>query len=108
MLPAFDPSKVEKLLKQLGIKTEEINATQVIIKTSEGEIKIDNPKVVKTVIKGQVIYQVTGSEEFEFPEDDIKLVMEESGCKDREKVIKALKETKGDIVEAILKLKEGS
>jgi nascent polypeptide-associated complex subunit alpha len=40
---------------------------------------------------------------YEPSEDDIKLVMEETGCS-REDAVKALRETNGDIAEAILRI----
>lgn len=40
---------------------------------------------------------------YEPSEDDIKLVMEETGCS-REEAVKALRETNGDIAEAILRI----
>ena len=47
---------------------------------------------------------VTGtSPQYEPSEDDIKLVTEETGCT-REEAIKALRETNGDIAEAIVRI----
>ena len=106
MLPTLDPKKMEKMLRKLGIETEPIDATEVIIKTSSGEIKITNPQVTKTMMRGQVIFQVSGNVEETISEDDVKLVMEQSGCNDRNLVEKIQKETKGDVVEAIMRLKK--
>ena len=107
MLPDLSPEKLNRLLRQLGITAEPIEATQVIIKTPSGDVIIDEPKVIKTKMKDQIIFQISGKvNEEPFSQEDIKLVMEESGVKDVELVKKALRETKGDIVEAIVKLKE--
>ena len=108
MFPTLDPKKMEKMLKKLGIETEPIDATEVLIKTPSGEIKITNPQVIKTTMKGQVIFQISGSVEEAVSEADINLVMEQSGCKDRDLVEKTLRETQGDVVEAIMKLKKQS
>ena len=43
------------------------------------------------------------AKQYEPSEDDIKLVMEETGCT-REEAIKALRETNGDIAEAIVRI----
>jgi len=94
------------MLRQLGIKAEPVKAKEVVIKTESGDITIENPEVIKTVMKDKVIYQVMTKSGEAFSDEDIKLVMEQSGCKDVEKVKQALRETKGDIVEAIIKLKE--
>jgi len=107
MIPGgMDPKKIEQMLKQLGMEMEDIKATQVIIKRDDGDIIIDNPQVVKTTMRGQVIYQVSGNVRQEVSQEDIKLVMDQTGIKDEEKVKKALQEAKGDVVEAIMKLKQ--
>lgn len=106
MIPGMNPKKMEAMLKQLGMQMEDIPATQVLIKTDTGDIKIDDPKVVKTTMKGQVVYQVSGlTDESVFTEEDVKLVMDQTGIKDKEKVEKALKEANGEVVEAIMNLK---
>lgn len=106
MLPGMDPQKLQQMLKQLGMTMEEMPAEQVIIKADSGDIIIDDPQVIKTSMKGQIVYQVSGRTQVqEVAEDDIKLVMEQTGIKDEEKIRKTLAETKGDVVETILKLK---
>lgn len=102
----MNPKQLEGMLKQLGMKMQNISATQVVIKTDTGNITIDDPQVVKTTMKGQVVYQVSGKvDEQLYSEDDVKLVMEQTGIKDQEKIKKTLEETNGDVVEAIMKLK---
>ncbi len=101
----MDPKKVEQMLKQLGMEMEDIKASQVIIKADTGDIVIDNPQVVKTTMRGQVIYQVSGDVRQEVSQEDIKLVMDQTGIKDEEKIRKAIQDAKGDVVEAIMKLK---
>jgi nascent polypeptide-associated complex subunit alpha len=106
MMPVMNPKQLEGMLKQLGMKMENIEATQVTIKTDNGDITIDNPQVVKTTMKGQIVYQVSGQvEEATYNEEDVKLVMDQTGIKDKKKVEKALKESNGEVVEAIMKLK---
>jgi len=106
MLPGMNPKQLEGMLKQLGMKMENIPATKVVINTDDGDIIINSPQVVKTTMKGQIVYQVSGStDEATFSEEDVKLVMEQAGIKDEEKVKKALKESNGEVVEAIMKLK---
>lgn len=107
MIPGLDPKKMEQMLKQLGMEMEDIKANEVVIKTDDGDIIITNPQVVKTTMRGQVVYQVSGDVTQEaFSKEDVKLVMDQSGIKDEAKVIKALQEAKGDVVEAIMKLKK--
>jgi len=102
----LDPKKMQQMMKQLGMKMENISANQVIIKTDSGDIVVEEPEVVKTTMKGQVMFQVSGHvKEHAFTDEDVKLVMEQSGVEDREKIKKVLEETKGDIAEAIMRLK---
>jgi nascent polypeptide-associated complex subunit alpha len=59
---------------------------------------------------GQQTYQITGKAnekkievELEIPEDDIELVSAQTGAS-KDEVIKVLKETQGDLAEAIMRL----
>ncbi len=106
MFPGLSPDKMGKMMKKLGMKMDNISAKQVIIKAESGDIKIDDPQVIKTTMQGQIVFQISGNiKEEKFSEDDIQLVIEQSGEKDKEKIKQILKETNGDIVEAIMKLK---
>jgi nascent polypeptide-associated complex subunit alpha len=107
----MNPRQMKKLMKQLGIKMEELEGVKEVVLKLEGkEIVLKDPVVTVMVVQGEKTYQIVpGSEEvrevLEIPEEDIELVMEQAGV-DRETALKALKETKGDIAEAILKLTE--
>jgi nascent polypeptide-associated complex subunit alpha len=106
MIPGMDPKKLEQTLKQLGMQMENIQASLVTIKTNSGDIIIDKPQVIKTTMRGQIVYQISGeTKEESVSADDIKLVKDQTGIKDEKKIRKALEETKGDVVEAIMKLK---
>ena len=92
-------------MKQLGIKSEEIDAEEVIIKTNRKKIVIKNPKVTKVNMHGSVNFQVSGTVE-ENPivkDEDIELVVQQTGCS-KEDARKVLEET-NDIAKAILKIK---
>jgi len=108
----MNPRQMKKLMKQFGIKMEELEGVKEVVLKLEGrEIVLKDPVVTVMVVQGEKTYQIIpGSEEVrevvEIPEEDIELVMEQAGV-DRETALKALKETKGDIAEAILKLTEG-
>ena len=104
-LGGMNPKKMQGMMKQLGIKQEEIEASRVVIEREEGNIVIDNPGVVKIEMQGQESWQITGSAREEEPgisEEDVKLVSEKSG-KSEDEARKVLEETK-DIAEAIVKL----
>lgn len=104
MFPGFNPKDMQKVMKQMGIKQEEIDADEVIIKTSGKNIVIKNPQVTKINMQGHETFQVVGDIHEEFNEDDVKTVMEQ-GKSSREKAIEALNESNGDLAEAILSLK---
>ena len=106
----LNPKQMEKMAKQLGMKMENIDAEQVIIKLqSGGEIVIDNPQVSKINVMGQDTFQITGDvsekdDEEESDEGDVEIVAEKAGVS-RDEAKRVLDET-NDIAEAILKLKE--
>ncbi len=105
----INPKQMEKMAKKMGMKMDEIEAEQVIIKTPDKDLVINNPSVSKVNMMGQENFQISG-EVTEKPrkpytEDDVKMVMEKAGCT-REYAEAALDDTNGDIAEAILKLKE--
>ena len=104
-LGGMNPKKMQAMMKQLGIKQDEIDASRVIIERDEGNIIINNPNVLKIGMQGQESWQITGDvseEDSGFSDEDVKLVMEKSG-KSEEEVRNILEET-GDIAEAIIKL----
>ena len=107
MLPGMDPKQMAKMMKQMGIKSEEIDATKVIIELKEGgRLVVFEPEVVQIEMQGNKSYQISGKvhEEQDAGEDDIKMVMETAGVS-REEAMNALRETGGDIAEAIIHLK---
>lgn len=111
MIPGMNPRQMRMAMKKLGIQQEEIDAKEVIIRLEDKEIVISNPSVTKVNMMGQDTYQVVGEEsernlssEPEISEDDITTVAEQAGVS-KEQALKALQEAKGDLAEAILKLK---
>lgn len=107
MMPGMDPKQMQKLMKQMGIKSEELAATKVTIELKEGgRLVIFEPSVVQIEMEGEKTFQIGGKlhEEKEAGEDDIRMVMESAGCS-REEAQNALRETGGDIAEAIIQLK---
>lgn len=107
--------QIKKMMSQMGMNQEEVDAEYVIIKTKEHKIVINDPQVMKVVAMGQESYQVTGEEEIvedddendiqEISSDDIETVMEQTDCS-QDDALYALQESNGDIAEAILKLTE--
>ena len=91
-------------MKKMGVKQEELDANEVIIKCNDRNIVVKNPSVVKIKMMGQESLQITGDiveeEQEVFNDDDIKTVMEQTGCNKED--AKRLLEQEGDIAAAIL------
>ena len=105
MFPGLNPKKMNSIMRQMGISQDEIPASKVIIEKEDGnKIIITNPSVTKIKMQGQESFQIAGNvlEEENFSEEDIKTVMEKTGCSEKE-AKEALEET-DDLAEAILKL----
>ncbi len=105
----INPKQLERQMKSMGIDMYEIDGVkQVIIKTADREIIFNDAQVTVIDARGQKMYQLVGTPEEkplekEIPEADIALVAQQAGVP-KEVAKQALKETKGDLAEAILKL----
>jgi nascent polypeptide-associated complex subunit alpha len=105
----INPRKMASMMKQMGIDINEIeNVEEVIIRTSEKDLIFKDAEVSIMDARGMKTYQVVGTphevpRETKIPEDDVKLVMEQTKSNEAD-ARKALLETKGDIAAAILKL----
>ncbi len=126
---------MQKMLKQLGVKSEEIQAERVIIEKSDGsKLVVENPSVTAIEMQGVKTLQVAGDfreaagEELKKgkPEekeelvarvagrvggepmteiDDVEMVMRETNAS-REEAEQALSEAGGNLADAILRLQE--
>ena len=109
MFPGMNPREMQKAMKRLGIKQEEIDAELVIIKTAGKDLVIKNPHVSKVNMMGQESLQIVGDiieverEKADISEDDIATVTEQTSCT-REDALEALEQSNGNLAEAILKL----
>lgn len=101
----LNPKQLERAMKQLGVKQEEIDATEVIIKTKDKDLIVKDPQVSKMNVMGQETLQIIGKVEerkSEFSGEDVEIVMKEAKCT-QEEAESALKREK-DIAAAILSL----
>ena len=112
MIPGMNPRDMQKAMKRLGIRQEEIPAIQVIIKTEDKQIIINNPQVSKVNMMGQETFQVIGqaeehelSSQPEISEDDIKTVMDQTGVSEDD-ARAAIEDNEGDLAKAIMDLKQ--
>ena len=110
MFPGMNPREMQKAMKRLGIKQEEIDAELVIIKTHDKDLVIRNPQVSRVNMMGQETFQVVGSIEevekdakAEINEEDIDTVIGQTSCT-KEEALEAIEESNGNLAEAILKL----
>ncbi len=106
MFGGIDPKKMQAMMKQMGIKQEEIEVERVILECTDKKIIIQPANVQKIVMQGQESYQITGeareeTKESGISEEDIEMVsIKASVSKDIAK--KALEDANGDIAEAII------
>jgi len=110
MFPGVDRRQAEQLMKRMGIKSQDIEAEEVIIKAKDKEIVITNPQVSKINMMGQDTFQIIGvvkerAREDAISEEDIKTVMEHAHVSS-EMAKKALENTHGDIARAIIELQK--
>ena len=103
----MNPKQMQKMMQKMGMKQEEIDASEVIIKTKDQNIIIRNPQVSKVNMMGQDSIQVIGEMEYEsaISEEDINTVAEQAKVS-KEKAAEALKNNSGDLAAAILELQE--
>jgi len=107
MMPGINPRQMKKMMQKMGIKQEEIEASEVIIKTSEKNLIIKNPNILKINMGGQDSLQITGemTEESNISEEDISTVAEQADVSKKD-ARKSLEEHNGDLAETILDLKK--
>jgi len=106
----INPRQMQGMMRRMGISQQEIDATEVIIKTLDKEIIVRNPSVAKINMMGQETFQIIGDiEEREIPkeveinEEDIATVMEKAKV-ERKTALEAIKKANGDLAKAILEL----
>jgi len=106
----INPRKMKQMMKQLGMQMEQIeDVRQIVIETARGKYIFEHAEVTAMTMQGVTTWQIAGEQPRfealapEIPEDDVKLVMEQTGTT-AETAKKALVESKGDIAEAILRI----
>lgn len=113
----MSPRNAKRMMQRMGMNMEEMSDVQeVIFRTAEKEIVVENPQVAILAMQGQKIFQVTGEvneRELEtqeakvtIPEEDVQLVADQTG-KSMEDAKRALESSDGDLAKAILLLQTG-
>ncbi|CCC81179.1 nascent polypeptide-associated complex protein [Thermoproteus tenax] len=117
---SLNPREIERYLKRMGIKMEEVDAAYVEIGLKSGDVlRIEAPAVALIKMPNKtLIYQVqtqeasvrlqkrqpqTQQSQYAPSDEDIALVMEQTGAT-REEAERALVEAKGDLVQAVMAL----
>jgi nascent polypeptide-associated complex subunit alpha len=109
----------KRMMQRMGMNMDTVgDVRQVIIRTADKDIVIDEPEVAILQVQGQKMYQVIGGQVSEqspsqrgvsvaakpaFSEEDVQLVADQTG-KSLEKAKEALQEADGDLAKAILLL----
>lgn len=106
MLP-MNIKQMKKMMKQMGIEMEDVNATEVIIRTPSEDLIFRDPSVTRVKGGGMEVFQVVGSYEVvkRISDEDVKLIMEQANV-DEETARRALIEADGDLAEALMKLQK--
>ena len=113
----MNPRNAKRMMQKMGMNMGEMpEVEEVIFKTSNKEIVVENAQVAVIDMGGQKIFQVTGQvteralegeeELVEIPEEDAQLVADQTG-KSIEDAKRALEESDGDLARAILLLQTG-
>lgn len=107
--------QMKQAMKKMGIKQTSIDGvTEVVIRTKDKEYVVTNADVIRIEMGGSVSYQVSGTTEERgigadgvakpaFPEEDVGLVMSQTGC-DRDRAVAALEAADGQPAEAIIRI----
>lgn len=109
---------MQTVMKRMGIKVEEVDAERVVIEGVEKNIVIENPQVMLTRMPNQEMFQVSGdvsevdkteeaAVDVRISDDDISMVADQAGV-GKQQAKEMLEETRGDIAEAIMRLKESN
>jgi nascent polypeptide-associated complex subunit alpha len=95
----------------MGLSMNPMDVQEVILRTKDKEITIENPEVAVLEVQGQRIFNVVGGEITEkaiekkvtIPEEDAQLVAQQANVS-LEQARAALEQTSGELAQAILLL----
>ena len=89
MLGGINPGQMKAMMKQMGIKQEEVEVERVIFEGAEKRIIIEPAVVQKITMQGQESWQITGdareeSKEAGISDSDVEMVAEKTEADLRE------------------------
>ena len=113
----MNPRNAKRMMQKMGMNMGEMpDVQEVIFRTSDKEIVVENAQVAVIDMGGQKIFQVTGdvneralesqAANVTIPEEDAQLVADQTG-KSLEDAKRALETSDGDLAKAILLLQTG-
>ena len=113
----MSPRNAKRMMQRMGMNMGEMpDVQEVIFRTSNKEIVVENPQVAVIDMQGQKIFQVTGEvneraletqeAKVTIPEEDVQLVADQTG-RSMGDAKRALEASDGDLAKAILLLQTG-
>ncbi len=113
----MSPRNAKRMMQRMGMNMETMpDIEEVIFRTADKEIVVENAQVAVLEMQGQKIFQVTGEvneraletqeAKVTIPEEDVQLVADQTG-KSMEDAKRALESSDGDLAKAILLLQTG-
>jgi nascent polypeptide-associated complex subunit alpha len=102
------------MMQRMGLSMNPLEVEEVVMRTKDKEITIEEPEVAVLEVQGQKIFQVTGGhisekaieKRISVPEEDVQLVAQQAKVS-LERARAALEQTNGDLAQAILLLGQG-
>lgn len=108
----MNPREANRMMQRMGMQVTQVDdVTRVVIESASKKIIIDEPEVAIVTVQGQKVYQVGGGRSREegvsmaTSQDDAKLVAAQAGVS-LEDATNALKQSNGDLAQAIILLKQ--
>lgn len=100
----FGGQDMSKMMKQMGMDMEEIDADRVVVEIGDKKMVFKDPELSKISVQGQDMFQLQGdySEEEDVSGEDVQLVMEKTDASEEE-AKKAL-EDNDDVAGAVMDL----
>ncbi len=100
----FGGQDMSKMMKQMGMDMDEIDADKVTVEIGDKKLVFENPSLSKIEAQGQEIFQLQGdySEEDSVSEEDVELVMQKTDASEEE-AKEALQES-DDVADAVMQL----
>lgn len=111
----MNPREARRMMQRMGMNMGGLDdVKEVLIRTSDKEISIEQPQVSILEMHGQKIFQIIGGKvierapesaesQFSISEEDARLVADQTG-KSIDEAKSALEECEGDLAKAILLL----